>query len=234
MYGLAALGAFIYNIIFTYFKNPQNPLFNDFINIDGNLIKSHFGTFLLFLGLLIITAYFLIITLSKKPFMNIGIALIALLFSSNFYFWQSRPLRETLRAQIYARWHQGDTNSLQWIEAAEWLNHNTKNPNVALTGFTYSYPLYGRNYEHNVEYININDCIDCRTSDYRKNGLESRSEQSFQSWLENINKKNIEYLVIDKKTFPNMHEYIWVQNKKEIFEEVYKNNLVSIFHLTQH
>lgn len=228
-YGLAAIAAFFYNLNFTYFKSHQNPLFNDFINIDGLFIKEHLGLFIFSLGVLGIIAWFFSILFSSKKLYLKGTSMILVLSITGLYFWQTLPLREELRIQTYIRWHQGDTNSLQWIEAAEWLNHNINKAKIGLTGFTYSYALYGRNFERDIEYININNCGNCKTSNYVKTGRDSRDEANYENWYSNLLTQKIDYIIIDKKTFNDIVEYNWAQNHKDTFKEVHQNNLVSIF-----
>jgi len=230
LYYFLSLGFFVYNFYYNYFKSPLNPLFNDFINLDPNLIKSNFGMFFGFVCLAAMVVITIIIFYGQKQqrWLKIG-SVVIMLGIISLYFVYAVPKREELRIQNYPVWHQGDWHSLAWIDAAEWFNHYANNARIGLAGFPYTYPFYGRDLQRFVAYVNVNDCNSCKLSDYFKKNLNFRDHPDYQSWLKNLQANKIDYVVVEPSNENDAFEYGSITQHPETFEQVYSNQSAAIF-----
>ena len=117
------------------------------------------------------------------------------------------------------------------IKVADWLNKNAPQGKIAYSGFNFHYPLYGRDLAREVDYININECADCRYVDYKNSEQSIRRDPDFDAWIFNLKKKNKEYLVVDPvkiKTVPS-YEFEWANKNPDIFKEVFYVKNIHVF-----
>src|SRR3989344_4892512 len=105
--------------------------------------------------------------------------------------------------------------------------------NVAYAGFHFQYPLVGRSLDRQVDYVNINDCQDCRYEDFRNSPNSIRSNPDYDSWLYNLKKKGERYLVIHKTLTPGlrMYELEWTELHRESFDLVFEKADLLIYRI---
>ncbi|MFH1442352.1 MAG: hypothetical protein ABIH18_09990 [Candidatus Omnitrophota bacterium] len=141
-----------------------------------------------------------------------------------------------------------------WPEAAkawDWLNINTTENNIAYIGRPVPFPLYGTNFKNNVYYVSVNKTEPAMLHYFPDSkyicGYEGnlayrnfedknnyRGNADFSVWLENLRRKNTDYLFVyseinTKTQEPFPIENQWAASHPEIFELVFQNNTIHIY-----
>lgn len=118
------------------------------------------------------------------------------------------------------------------LSASNWIEKNTPiDSKIAYTGFNLHYPLYGRQLQREVDYININDCQNCRYKDYKNDPLSIRRDPNYENWIKNLAKKEKDYLVVypffSDKTLN--YELEWAISHKEKFTQVFRERNTYVY-----
>lgn len=107
-----------------------------------------------------------------------------------------------------------------------WLDENTQESNIAIFGVDRSLPLYGKKLSNNVYYITpssegIKPYHEYQT--FNKKGLRDfRYKPEYESWLKNLQEKDINYIVARMDVGQaEALEIEWMKNNEDIFEKVY-------------
>lgn len=131
----------------------------------------------------------------------------------------SNILREKWTPYFIEKWYPANNPYSTMFEASRWLDDHDPEANIAYTGFHFHYTLVGRSLARRVEYININNCRECRYVDFRNNPASIRSDPDYSSWLNTIRLKEKKYLVVHTTMTPNvrMYEYEWAMEHPESF-----------------
>ena len=121
--------------------------------------------------------------------------------------------------------------------AWDWLNENTGTggKNIAYTGRSEFYPLFGRGLKNNVMYVSINNKLPF--VHYYPDGLY-RKEKDYDSWMNNLRKEKIDYLFValphegnnesdDFSKFPIEDE--WAVFHPKYFDLVFNNCQARIY-----
>jgi len=206
---IAFIHSFVYLIISPVYK----------MRLDTWILGEYMAyLFIFFLGLVVYI--FGVFFRNKKIFAIISILISVVIFSFIFSFTYYE--REVVSPQFYNSLYPEDNEYFGVWNAALWLDQNVPDAKVAYSGFHFHYPLFGRNFSRSVDYININDCSDCRYVDY-KNSLDSiRRDPSYDFWVGNLEKANKNYIVVDSTIMPVVENYElkWMQENPEKFELV--------------
>ncbi len=122
------------------------------------------------------------------------------------------------------------------LSAAEWIEQNTPSDSkIAYAGFNLHYPLYGRTLKREVDYVNINECLECRYGDFKNHPLSIRRNPSYENWLKNLTSKDKDYLVlypffVEKNA---NYELIWATSHKEKFTEVFNKGFAYVYKINK-
>ncbi len=121
------------------------------------------------------------------------------------------------------------------IKANDWIEKNAPNAKIAYAGFNFHYHFFGRNFQREVDYININDCRDCDYYNYRNTQGGIRSNPSYENWLQNLAAKEKEYLIIDTKFTSNVKSYEldWAKQNSGKFKQVFNLDNTYIYKIVR-
>ncbi|MBI5414651.1 glycosyltransferase family 39 protein [Candidatus Peregrinibacteria bacterium] len=199
--------------------------------LDISFITEQKNLFLLFLITIFFLSlgyFFLMKTGSGKKY--IFFAFASVIFSIIFavlLLENVLPLQEKYAPHFFEKWLKPEATgrSFRVAFATRWLDVHAPYATIAYTGFNFHYYLFGRNLQRKVDYININDCAQCRYKDFKDDVLSIRQNPNYSAWLSNLRQYQKEYLVIALSIFPNLKnwEFEWVKEHPEIFEEVYND-----------
>lgn len=207
---LACMRSLVY-----FFISPQYK-----IRLDWRIL-TEYGIYALLLALGILLLVFIFFT--KRKVVAVSLLLLAgisLFEVVNF----SIPKREQLASYFYNEWYPNDNMFSGILKASLWFDENAPYARIAYSGFHFHYPLFGRSLLRDVDYININECTDCRYVDY-KNSLQSiRRDPDYAYWTYNLGKKEKDYLVVNPAITPQVrnYEFEWVAAHPEKFEFIEK------------
>ena len=144
--------------------------------------------------------------------------------------------REVLMQHTSEYWlsDEYELKILNIVEAAEWLDSNAVHAKVAYTGFNYHYHLFGRDLSREVDYVNINDCTNCRYIDYKDSEGSIRRDPSYEDWYENLKSQEKEYLVVNPVITEEVwnYEFEWINENPEHFEQVFNLNDIYIYKIS--
>jgi len=184
----------------------------------------------------------------RRPFVYVLITFIvvALILMGKNYI--KNEYSEYLKMEKYSGFWPDATRA--W----EWLNKNTVGNNIAYVGRPVPFPLYGANFKNNVYYVSVNKKEPAKLHyfpnsyyswDYdflslHKN-LEAdgnyRSNANYSIWLNNLFKKNTDYLFIyslhqtQKLEFPL--EDKWALMNPTKFISVFANDTIHIYKIAK-
>lgn len=110
------------------------------------------------------------------------------------------------------------------IKAGDWFNAHDPDANIAYTGFHFHYPLYGHHFSRKVDYVNINECEQCRYIDYRNSANSIRRDPNYENWTKNLKAQEKQYIVINKTITPQVrsYEFEWIEQHPENFKFIEK------------
>lgn len=225
-YLLISLGI-THTIIFLIFFTPEHILHNDKIIIDLLSIKENLIQFAIFCITISISMFLIFINSKKIKTIIITVIII----SSSYLAYFSINTRNKYAEYFYNTIYQQDKKLKELSEAFIWLNKNTNAKRVAYTGFNFHYPLYGENINREVNYININDCKNCRYVNYKNSPQSIRTKPNENAWLNNLKIANKEYIIISSKFAIElqMFEKEWINKNPNNFKLIYHNDTAEIY-----
>lgn len=234
------LGGFIavfYNFVSLILFPPLSILVNERVMLDFAQL-SEFGFYAVVFGLIlygvVLAIYFFRYSFHQRSLLPAVLVLLLCSSSMSYvFFHDTRVVRESLRQMLYTAWYAKEHEWLHLLEGAEWFNTHAPSANIAYTGFNMHYPYYGRNLERDVDYININDCLDCRYKDFRDSPDSIRANPNPDHWLKNMRLLQKEYLVIKDDAGRQDFEHKWALERPEIFTEVFHAGDVYIYSISQ-
>jgi hypothetical protein len=236
---LFATMVFIFSFLFLIFSPPESISYTDRIFLNYSILLKYKSVLFIFL-VAIMTFYYAFQILSsdaKRAALKYTIAglLIVLSFFSTYKFFEfAYRERELLKNFWTSSYFGKDQTLMDIIQAAEWLNQNAPTSKIAYSGFNFHYYLYGRNFSREVDYVNINECTDCRYSDYRNSEHSIRRNPNYNHWFQNLAKEKKEYFVVNPAAMKEVrsYEFEWVHENSENFEKVFNSNDVSIYKIS--
>lgn len=136
------------------------------------------------------------------------------------------------------------------VRAWDWLNSNTTGNNIAYVGRPVPFPLYGTKFKNNVYYVSVNKTEPVKlhyfTNSYYQwdndflnlhKNLEVkgnyRSEADYSAWLDNLSRRNTDYLFIyslhQTKNIIFPLEDNWAGSHPQRFAPVFANKTIKIY-----
>ncbi|MBD3330469.1 phospholipid carrier-dependent glycosyltransferase [Candidatus Peregrinibacteria bacterium] len=138
--------------------------------------------------------------------------------------------REKLAPRFYESWYPAENQYFGIWNAALWFDKNAPNAAIAYSGFHFHYPLFGRNFQRSVDYININDCTYCRYVNYKNSSNSIRRNPDYEDWMQNLEIFRKDYIVVDTTITPEVksNELEWIIKHPEKFELIreYKKTVI--------
>lgn len=234
------LGGFIavfYNFVSLILFPPLSILVNERVMLDFAQL-SEYGFYALIFGIVlyavVLMAYFFRYSFGQRTLLP-AILVLGLCSTSMSYvfFHDTRAMRESLRQVLYTAWYAKEHEWLHLLEGAEWFNTFAPAARIAYTGFNMHYPYFGRNLERYVDYVNVNDCLNCRYKDFSNDPDSIRSNPNPDHWLRNLRLLQKDYIVVkDDKDQPGL-EHTWINERPKIFKEVFRAGDVYIYSISQ-
>lgn len=232
-----------YNLSFMIINPDPIIILNDRLMLDYYLLLDYWKEFLLYLILIaIFIGAFHFLTASKEKLKRrlqiSGTLLLTFIIGSQSLLASALPERETIRERFLEAWYKDVPTSIEVIysivEAAEWFNENAPEANIAYSGFNFHYHFNGRDLQREVDYVNINECLECRYVDYKDSITSIRRDPDFNNWLNNLKAKNKQYIVIAPNATEDVKswEFEWAQKNPQHFAEVFKAEDVYIFEIS--
>ena len=131
----------------------------------------------------------------------------------------------------YKTAYANDYKILNLMDGISWLNKNDPTAEVAYTGFNFHYHLFGEDLSRKVDYVNINNCSDCRYFEFKDSKNSIRTSPDYSNWLNNLKLKNKKYIIIESRpeTEMEIYELDWALSHPENFEQVFNKGSVYIF-----
>ena len=109
----------------------------------------------------------------------------------------------------------------------EWIAEHVHDARVAISGFHFSYPLYGVDLRNRVRYVNITGKLDDRHHNYE--AFAYRDDGSYDVWLRNLREWGAQYLVLSDAI--ETEEEQWVAEHPEVFSLVFSTPEVRIYRI---
>ncbi|PKL37134.1 hypothetical protein CVV38_04605 [Candidatus Peregrinibacteria bacterium HGW-Peregrinibacteria-1] len=227
---------FVLSFLFLIFDPPASISYTDRILIDYSVLVKHKGILASFIIALLAFLYACQVGCLKSKDITLRHTITALLIVASFvgtyrFFDFGYKEREVSREYAASKYFGEDQTLMDIIHASEWLNQNAPQSKIAYSGFNFHYYLYGRNFSREVDYVNINECTDCRYFDYRDSENSIRRDPAYQNWLQNLAEHEKEYLVVNPISTPGVRSYEleWAQENPENFEKVFNVNDIYIY-----
>lgn len=222
---LMALGLYFY-----VYLTPPFILNNDRILFD--IIQFKNSASLIILSVLMFVLAFSVFVLKKRQWVSFLMCFLIAFSLLN----SSHKLREdpAIRKSLYQNWYGDYQAWYDLLQAAEWFNDKgLDKAKIAYTGFNFHYPFFGRNLNREVDYVNVNDCADCRYGDFAKRNLTIRTGPDYEKWLYNLKKLGKEYVVVEPTITNNVenYEFGWMTNHEESFKNVFQQGSSYIFQI---
>ena len=229
----------IYFIYFLLFGIVMPPEFIDIrrrLLIDFNLIWSY-KIYLMYVIAAIVSFFFfvqILLTRFKNKKYKI-ILLTIILISSMFFRFKFLEFayieREKLTNYWASSWFKEYPFNMDIVNASNWLNQNLISGEIAYSGFNFHYHFFGRNFKFKADYVNINECLECRYVDYKNSEDSIRRNPNFENWFSNLEQLNKQYLVVNPNATYGVksYEYQWAKEFTNKFELVFQSNDVYIF-----
>ena len=229
LFFLGAAVVFVHSFFFLILNPSVGLAHNDVMTVYYDLVLGNMKYFVLYVvSILLVTSSFVFILKFTK--LRISAALITFFFGIGLFV----PVgtfalleREEIAYEQLMLWYETDEVLKSIIDAEKWLSDNDPEArNIAYTGFNFHYLLYGRDFSRDVDYVNINECLECRYVDYKNNSLSIRRDPFFSDWWENLVSLEKDYLLIELKSMAIVknHEYDWAVNHPSKFKLVFSQN----------
>lgn len=237
-YCLLAASA-VYNIAVLIINNPKYSFMEgDKIVLDWNFLLNNQKYLLFFLACscLLFVIFHLSGSLksSKPKFFLITFMLLVFIVSSCFLLKTTIPKREEYKNYFFDKYYAVEPlQTLPTVHAAEWLDKNDPFAGIAYAGFSFHYNLFGREWQREVDYVNINECTNCRYVDYKNSEQSVRRDPNYDKWLDNLKTKQKKYLVIITGILKGLRNYEleWVKEHDKTFKKVYHEGNVYIYRI---
>ncbi len=245
---LLPLHAVLYGLIplnIAYFVlNPQSAdkIQGDRIAIDLKFISQNIEVFILYLAALtlIATTIYIIVSKPKITFQkrNLSTPVIVVMTILSIF-----ATTQTLARTLYLQHHHSpqwwekyfSDDPLKNLSIAKTGRHlyitHPEGARIAYTGFNFHYHLFGPNWQNEVDYININDCENCRYSDYAKSPDSIRRDPDYDAWRHNL--RNKDYLITSPTSLPDIRSFEdeWIAEHPEDFTLVHEENEVYVYQI---
>lgn len=229
---------FTFSLVFLVIIPPQSIMDNDRFFLDFRIILSYLPLFFLFV--LCIGLFFLLswVIISQKISVKNKAIFAFVLGVFSFYLLfevinKTAVEREKLVEYFYMAWYAKDPKLQGLMDSAVWLNEHAKGENVAYSGFNFHYHLFGRNLGRKVDYVNINDCLECRYVDFKRAPNSIRTNPDYESWFSNLKQKRKKYLVVQPTLMQEVrsYEFEWAKEHPEAFREVFQSKGTHVFEI---
>lgn len=235
LYALAIL-SILYNIVFLIFTSSPHIVNNDKMLIDYNIVWQYKWHALLVVSIIATLGctYWISTKLTKNKLLALIPGALSLVLIVSL-FLTTLPERENLRTYYINFWYKADTAKIPIItsstEAALWFDENAPNANIAYTGFNFMYHFFGRSLQREVNYVNINECLQCRYHDYKASKESIRRHPNYEHWMQNLQAFQKDYLVVAPHATDGVKswEYEWAQSHPDNFQQVFENKDVYIY-----
>jgi len=180
-----------------------------------------------------------------KYLLKIGLPLFSLgLISFGIWFWFE--LDEKYWA---AKYHAYSQVYPDFAKSWFWLEKQTMGKgevgNIAYTGHSFAWPLFGHRLQNNVYYVSVNQRNEVMIHDYKVYNLKEppgnnlyfvyRSHPNKSIWMDNLRRKSIDYLFIygGFASTPWPIEYTWAEETPQIFKEACRSPGAVIFEVSR-
>lgn len=230
---------FVFSFLFLIFSPPESLSYTDKFFLDYSVFLKYKGILVtLFIALISIFYVCQIGNLKTKSktlkYGIVGFLILGSFFSTYRFFDFGYKERELLRDYWTSSYFGEDQTLIDIIRASEWLNQNDLESNIAYSGFNFHYYLYGRSFSREVDYININECTNCRYFDYRNSEDSIRRDPNYQNWLQNLAEYEKKYLVVNPVSTSGVrsYEFEWANENPKSFEKVFNVNDIYIYKIS--
>jgi hypothetical protein len=227
------------NLIFLTFSLPAGILNNDKMLLDFGIFWPYRNQLLLF-GIIIATlclSYWMYQYWTKKRYLAFMPALLSLFLIIQL-FLITIPHRESLRKYYFDFWYKPESAFLATINASThavlWFDQSAPNAKIAYTGFNFIYHFFGRSLDREVNYVNINECLECTYKDYKSSPDSIRRDPSYENWIKNLKAFQKDYLVVtpDLTAGVKSFEQEWAKTHPDHFQQVFEENGLYIYKIT--
>lgn len=204
------------------------PYINDYVQYNFNQIIENWELTVL-LMVIIFSFIFCIFYAAKRRLTVILWLIIIGLFG--VFLNKIFPLREQYRWQSFVVNNEYIYNQ-KIVEAFKYVeNFIPVNARIAFTRGPVHYPLFGKQWEREVDYININDCYECRYHNYRTSKKSILRNPNFNDWMSNLKKAKKEYLFIGQEKFETIppYELDWANLYSTHFEPMFNNGYSYVY-----
>lgn len=230
---------FTFTLLFCIVNPPEFILYGDRLLIDYSILWNY-KEYLAIAVLSLVALFFLLQAVfspfrSKKIKISAILILLIISYSLNFQFLSfAFSEREKLTDYWSDFWFAGDQAISDFMQASHWLNKNAPTASIAYTGFNFHYHLYGRSFQRDVDYVNINECEDCRYFDYRNSESSIRRDPDYANWLNNLETYGKQYLIVNPLSTKGVrsYEFEWANKNSNNFEQVFNVNDVYIYKIS--
>jgi len=229
---------FIYNLAFLILFPPMDMVKNDRLLLDWTLFLKYPNLFYLFLLILVILGVLILSIMKINKNKRIWGSLVSIFFLAfgvfSFGLWQKTvPIREELKNYFFTFWYkeQEPQFSYKLAKASDWFEKNTVAAKIAYSGFNFHYHFFGRKWQNEVSYVNINECLNCQYVDFKNNPLSIRRDPNYGNWLANLKAEQKDYLVLAPSATPDVevYEFGWAKKNPKNFKEVWREGEVYIY-----
>jgi len=230
-----------YNIAFLVINNPEINVIEGYkIPLDYQLVVQNLYLFIIFSFwcALIATCIYLIIKVfttkkSKNAFRFITVlSLIFFVITTLCLYTKALPKREELKNYFYEKYYTVEPlGTLSIAQVANWFDEHAPNAKIAYTGSPFHYHLFGRSLQREADYININECLNCRYFEYRQSPESIRRDPNFDNWLSNLKAKEKEYVVIATNITNGVRnwEFEWAKANPKNLESVFQKDSIYVY-----
>ncbi len=227
---------FITNLAFLILKTPESIIKNDKILIDYEIFTKYPEILAIALAIMILFIIMLISAslIKKKKYRHIVIGtFISIIILSTFLLQETIPQKEAFTQHYAEFWHESQIHPSNYeiLTTSIWLDKAAPKENIAYTGFNFHYHLFGRDLQREVDYININECAECKYFDYKDSPESIRRDPNYENWIKNLESKEKEYLIIAPNATEGVKswEYEWVEKNPTKFTKVHETKEVKVY-----
>lgn len=236
---LFTIMVFAFSFIFLIIRPPESVPLVDRFFVDQLVLVENITMVIVFAIAMMALFWAFQVGFSKIKNKNLkicvaGFLVITSLSGTYLFFDFAHKEREFLTKYWTPFYYEEGSPLLDIVKAAEWLDKNAPDGNIAYSGFNFHYHLYGRDFNRDVNYININECADCRYVDYKCSEESIRRDPDHGNWIKNLEEYKKEYLVVNPYTTPGVRNYEieWARENSNNFEQVFNINNVYIYQIS--